>query len=154
MNTFTEILKSLPLTAFRSNSAGTAYTDITGRGVALSATPTLVTPINSGSTKSMHLGTTGVNFPSGVFIRGQERRGFTLEATVLPTDTLSGSQSILSHTAVYDGLAIINREVRFTIEFNTLGSVYVSYPIPDDYRKMVLVLKSPLMSHMLVFMGW
>jgi hypothetical protein len=139
MDAMTEILKSLPLTVLEPNAAGTAYVDMTGRGVTLSATPTLVTPINSGSTRAMLVGTTGVNFSSGVFIRGQEKRSFTLEATVLPTDTLSGSQTILSHVSAYDGLAIINRELRFTIEFNTLGNVYVAYPIPDNYETMTVI---------------
>lgn len=87
----------------------------------------------------MLLGTTGINFPAGVFIRTQERRGFTLEATILPADTLAGSQSVLSHVSVYDGIAIINRQLRFTVEFNTTGSVYVAYNIPDNFEAMTVV---------------
>lgn len=77
---------------------------------------------------------TSHNFPAPLFVRSQERRGFTLESTILPMDRLTNFISIFSHNAVEDGLYIKSNEIRFTVEFNTLGAVTVAFPIPDEYE--------------------
>ena len=131
MDIYTQILKSRPLTAFGLNTAGTAYVDLTGRAVALSSTPPLTSMGTvAGSFKAAVVtGGTSYNFPTKVFRRTQEKRGFSLQATVTALDTNTGFISVLSHNAVEDGLYVKGNEVRFTVEFNTLGSVTVATPI-------------------------
>lgn len=130
MDIFAEIIKSRPLTAFRLNSTATAYVDLTNRGVTLSGTP----PLSSvgtvaGSIKAPVISSgTSYNFSTAIFTRSQERRGFTLQASVAPLDTGTGFISVLSHNGVEDGIYIKNNRICFTIEFNTMGSVTVSTP--------------------------
>jgi hypothetical protein len=131
MDIYTQMLKSRPLTAFALNPAATAYVDLTNRGVTLSATPPLTSMGTvAGSFKAAVVtGGTSYNFSTKVFRRTQEKRGFSLQATVTTRDTNTGFISVLSHNAVEDGLYVKGNEVRFTVEFNTLGSVTASAPI-------------------------
>lgn len=66
--------------------------------------------------------------PSSVFIRGQENVPFTLEARAALTRDNSDSNTLLSHNGAYDGLFFTSdNKIHFKIEFETAGSVDISY---------------------------
>lgn len=138
MNTYDSIIKSMPSVAFRLNPLGTEYVDLTGGGTTLSSTPSIdIHGIVSGSTKSALISSgTPHNLYSSLFIRSQERRAFTLEATILPMDSTTDFVSVLSHNGVEDGLYIKNNSINFTVEFATQAPISVSYEIGSSLERI------------------
>lgn len=125
------IIATRPKVAFKINAAETAYVDTTGRSIAISSTPPILnTGLVLGSKKSAVVSSnTTHTFGPSVFIRGQESRGFTLQSAIWNMDTVSSPISVMSHITSEDGLIVKNNKISFSIEFNTIGSVTVEYPI-------------------------
>lgn len=131
MNLYDAVLRSLPKTTFKLNAGGTSFTDLTNRGVTLSGTQLLANQIVSGNAKSLNIKNSNVlNFATTVFQRGMERSPFTLEAWFLPL-FFTSNISILSHDTAYDGIYFDGDKVHFKVEFETTGSVDLSFALPD-----------------------
>jgi len=129
----------MPLTTFKLNSGGTAYVDGTNRSVALSGSVLFTTPIMASVRKSI-LGKNAnvLNFATPVFFRGSERLPFSLETWFLPM-YFTGTISLMSHNAAYDGLVFDGDNIIFRVYFENTGLVSTSYAVPDAAESMHVV---------------
>lgn len=139
MNLYDSVLASLPRTAFKLNSGGTSFTDLTNRAVTLTGTQLFSNSIVSGNAKSLLAKNTNIlNFATTIFTRGIETQPFALECWVLPT-AFTGTISIMSHTGAYDGLYFDGDKIHFKVEFETLGSLDISFAVADFPDAMHIV---------------
>lgn len=131
MNLYDALLKDMPSAAFKLNSAGTGYDDVTGHGNTLTGTLTFVSPLVNGNKQALSLKTASVvTTTTSIFKHGTESQPFSLTAWVLPT-TFTGNIAILSHNAVYDGLSFDGNNIIFRIRYNTLPDALITWPVPD-----------------------
>ena len=134
-NLYDSILKAMPISAFKLNSTGTGYDDVSGHAKTLTGTFSFTSPIVNGNSKALSVKTASmVSTATPVYISGSENNAFSFSIWVMPT-TFTGEVSILSHNNQYDGLAFDGNNIRFRIGFGgtstALDTLILTWPVPD-----------------------
>lgn len=140
MSYYDQVLSLRPNTAIKLNSAQNGHIDVSGRAHTLSGTYTLTGSILAGSAKSLAVvGQTVVTVPTDIFKRGSEANSFTLAVWFLPTNSVAGNFSIMSHSGQTDGLWFDGDFINFSIRDDSGNYTTASWPVPDNPKAYYVV---------------